>query len=63
MAHSLAAAGIRHYWRIELDPAFRLLAGDLHAGTYAETEHLARATARIEAPFPLTFDPATLARR
>ncbi|MEV7167408.1 Uma2 family endonuclease [Streptomyces microflavus] len=58
-----AAAGIRHYWRIELDPASRLLAGDLHAGTYAETEHLAGATARIEAPFPLTFDPATLARR
>ncbi|MFF0509141.1 Uma2 family endonuclease [Streptomyces fimicarius] len=27
-----AAAGIRHYWRIELDPAPRLLAGDLHAG-------------------------------
>lgn len=58
-----AAAGIRHYWRIELDPAPRLLAGNLHAGTYDETEHLAGATARIEAPFPVSFDPAVLARR
>ncbi|MEV7167412.1 hypothetical protein AB0N60_35605 [Streptomyces microflavus] len=41
----------------------RILAGDLHAGRCAETEHLAGATARIEAPFSLTFDPATLARR
>ncbi|MFD6479316.1 Uma2 family endonuclease [Streptomyces anulatus] len=58
-----AAAGIRHYWRIELDPAPRLLAGDLHAGAYDETEHLAGATARIEAPFLVSFDPAVLARR
>ncbi|MCT6782264.1 Uma2 family endonuclease [Streptomyces sp. CS7] len=57
------AAGIRHYWRIELDPAPRLLAGDLHAGAYAETEHLAGAPARIEDPFPIAFDPAVLACR
>ncbi|MGW7230650.1 hypothetical protein [Streptomyces cyaneofuscatus] len=58
-----AAAGIRHYWRVELDPAPRVLAGDLHAGTYDETEHLAGAIARIEAPFLVSFDPAVLARR
>ncbi|MEU3975242.1 Uma2 family endonuclease [Streptomyces bacillaris] len=58
-----AAADIRHYWRIELDPAPRLIAGDLHGGGYAETEHLAGATARIEDPFPIAFDPAVLARR
>ncbi|MEV1048734.1 Uma2 family endonuclease [Streptomyces sp. NPDC049916] len=58
-----AAADIRHYWRIELEPAPRLLAGDLQAGTYAETEHLAGAPARIEASFPIAFDPAVLARR
>ncbi|HBF80258.1 MAG TPA: Uma2 family endonuclease [Streptomyces sp.] len=58
-----AAAGIRHYWRIELDPAPRLLAGDLAAGAYTETEYLAGAVARIEDPFPIAFDPAVLARR
>lgn len=46
-----------------LDPALRLLAGDLHAGAYTETEHLAGATARIEAPFLVSFDPVVLARR
>ncbi|MFW3477160.1 Uma2 family endonuclease [Streptomyces microflavus] len=55
-----AAAGIGHYWRIELDPAPRLLAGDLHAGTYAETEHLTGVTARIKGPFPVTFELQSL---
>ncbi|MFF8557046.1 Uma2 family endonuclease [Streptomyces sp. NPDC015501] len=58
-----AAAGIGHYWRIELEPAPRLIASELHVGGYAETEHLAGATARIEDPFPVAFDPAVLARR
>lgn len=58
-----AAAGIRHYWRIELEPAPRLITGDLTTGTYDETEHLAGATTRIEHPFTVEFDPAVLARQ
>lgn len=59
-----AAAGIEHYWRIELEPAPRLLIGRLQSGSYADLPPLlAGAVAHIEEPFPVSFDPASLSRR
>lgn len=59
-----AAAGIEHYWRIELEPAPRLLIGRLRNGVYAdEPPLLAGAVAHIDEPFPIAFDPASLVRR
>jgi Uma2 family endonuclease len=59
-----AAAGIAHYWRLELEPAPRLIVGQLQHGSYADAPpFLAGATARINEPFPVAFDPARLARR
>ncbi|MFH8642288.1 Uma2 family endonuclease [Streptomyces goshikiensis] len=59
-----AAAGIAHYWRIELEPAPRLLIGRLRSGAYAdEPPLLAGAVARIDEPFPIAFDPASLVLR
>jgi hypothetical protein len=58
-----AAAGILHYWRVELEPTPRLIIGELRDGTYADRLPVtAGATARIDRPFPLTFDPADLTR-
>ncbi|MFE6086001.1 Uma2 family endonuclease [Streptomyces virginiae] len=59
-----AAAGIEHYWRIELEPAPRLLIGRLQNGTYADLPPLlAGAVAHVDEPFPIAFDPAVLVRR
>ncbi|MEV5774251.1 Uma2 family endonuclease [Streptomyces antimycoticus] len=59
-----AAAGIEHYWRIELEPAPRLLASRLRNGSYTDQPPLlAGAVARLEEPFPIEFDPGSLARR
>lgn len=58
-----AAAGIEHYWRIELDPAPRLLSGRRAGSSYTDHEYLAGAIARIEEPFPIAFDPGSLIRR
>ncbi|WP_424217634.1 Uma2 family endonuclease (plasmid) [Streptomyces sp. BI20] len=57
-----AAAGIPFYWRVELEPAPRLLAGTLTAGGggYLEREHLSGVAAAFDEPFPITFDPARL---
>ncbi|MFF1779924.1 Uma2 family endonuclease [Streptomyces virginiae] len=58
-----AAAGIEHYWRIELEPVPRLLVGRLQNGTYADQPSLlAGAVAHVDEPFPIAFDPAALAR-
>ncbi|MFF3728619.1 Uma2 family endonuclease [Streptomyces erythrochromogenes] len=54
-----AAAGIEHYWRIELEPAPRLLIGHLRNGAYADLPPLlAGAVAAIHQPFPIDIDPA-----
>ncbi|PJE97501.1 Uma2 family endonuclease [Streptomyces carminius] len=59
-----AAAGIEHYWRVELEPAPRLIVGRLRHGTYTEQPpHLAGAVAHLDEPFPVTFDPARLTAR
>ncbi|WP_331731129.1 Uma2 family endonuclease (plasmid) [Kitasatospora sp. NBC_00070] len=57
-----AAAGIAHYWRLELEPAPRLYLGHLERGTY--TDRLVQVGERtaLTEPFPLDLDPAALRR-
>ncbi|GGR16164.1 Uma2 family endonuclease [Streptomyces netropsis] len=58
-----AAAGIPHYWRLELEPAPRLYLGHLERGTYTDRLVQAGETTRLDQPFPVDFDPARLVRR
>ncbi|WP_432038706.1 Uma2 family endonuclease [Streptomyces cucumeris] len=59
-----AEAGIPHFWRLEFDPAPRLVVAELGAGRYVEKDAaLAGATTRIHAPFVVDIDPAGLARQ
>ncbi|MFD9795514.1 Uma2 family endonuclease [Streptomyces sp. NPDC059070] len=59
-----AEAAIPHYWRLEFDPAPRLIVNELNAGRYTETVIALPGTlTRIDAPFPLDIDPAGLARQ
>ncbi|MFB7293953.1 Uma2 family endonuclease [Actinacidiphila glaucinigra] len=58
-----AAAGIAHYWRLELEPAPRLYLGHLEAGAYTERLVQAVETTAITEPFPLDIDPECLIRR
>ncbi|WP_371654815.1 MULTISPECIES: Uma2 family endonuclease [unclassified Streptomyces] len=59
-----AEAAIPHYWRLEFDPAPRLIVSELDAGRYTETTiALPGVVTRIEAPFLLEIDPAGLARQ
>lgn len=56
-----AEAGIQHYWRLEFDPAPRLIVSELTDGRYTEkTIALPGATTRVEAPFAFEIDPAGL---
>ncbi|MFJ9776181.1 Uma2 family endonuclease [Kitasatospora sp. NPDC101157] len=57
-----AAAGIPHYWRLELEPVPRLHLGHLEHGTYTHRPVQAGETAVLTEPFPLDLDPATLRR-
>lgn len=58
-----AAAGIAHYWRVDLETVPRMHAAALQRGAYGRP---AVATAGTEAKmtmgFPLTIDPASLTR-
>lgn len=59
-----AAAGIPYSWRVDLEPAPRVTAGELRCGAYIDQPSVpAGAIVRVEQPFPLAFDPAALARR
>ncbi|MFD8000320.1 hypothetical protein [Streptomyces mirabilis] len=59
-----AEAVIPHFWRLEFDPAPRLIVSELHAGRYvATTTAFAGATTRINAPCPVDIDPAGLTRQ
>ncbi|MFB7294185.1 Uma2 family endonuclease [Actinacidiphila glaucinigra] len=58
-----AAAGIPHYWRLELEPAPRLFLGHLEAGAYTDRMVQAGETTAVTEPFPLDIDPARLIRR
>ncbi|WSL77824.1 Uma2 family endonuclease [Kitasatospora sp. NBC_01266] len=57
-----AAAGIPHYWRLELEPTPRLYLGQLERGAYTDRlVQIGESTALTE-PFPLNLDPAALRR-
>ncbi|MFD7447088.1 Uma2 family endonuclease [Streptomyces sp. NPDC059909] len=59
-----AEAAIPHYWRVEFDPAPRLIVTELENGRYVEkTTVLAGAVTRLHAPFPFDIDPASLTSR
>lgn len=58
-----AAAGIEHYWRLELEPAPRLYLGHLEHGAYADRLVPAGQTTAVTKPFPLDIDPAHLVKR
>lgn len=59
-----AEAAIPHYWRLEFDPAPRLIISELDGGRYTETViALPGTTTRTEAPFLFEIDPAGLARQ
>ncbi|MFF3488223.1 Uma2 family endonuclease [Streptomyces sp. NPDC002701] len=59
-----AEAAIPHFWRLEFDPAPRLIVSELRAGRYVETTTaLAGTTTRINTPFAVDIDPAGLARQ
>ncbi|MCX4581475.1 Uma2 family endonuclease [Streptomyces sp. NBC_01571] len=52
------------FWRMEFDPAPRLIVSELQGGRYIETlTALAGTTTHIAAPFPVDIDPAGLARQ
>ncbi|WP_331725879.1 Uma2 family endonuclease [Streptomyces sp. NBC_00470] len=56
-----AAAGIRHHWRLDIDPAPHLWTGTLSGTAYTTTAQVpAGHTARIAAPYALQLDPAHL---
>lgn len=58
-----AEAAIPHYWRLEFDPAPRLIVSELDGGRYVETATALPGTvARIKEPFPFDIDPAGLAQ-
>ncbi|MDX3386722.1 Uma2 family endonuclease [Streptomyces niveiscabiei] len=59
-----AEAAIPHFWRLEFDPAPMLVVHELEGGRYTErTTALAGATTRLDTPFPIEIDPATLSRQ
>ncbi|MEU1543723.1 Uma2 family endonuclease [Actinacidiphila glaucinigra] len=55
-----AAAGIEHYWRLELEPAVRLY---LEHGAYSDRLVQAGQTTAATEPVPLDIDPAHLVKR
>ncbi|WP_030274425.1 Uma2 family endonuclease [Streptomyces sp. NRRL B-24484] len=57
-----AAAGIPHYWRLELEPGPRLYLGHLERGTYVDRLVQAGETTALTDPFSLDLDPAALRR-
>ncbi|MFF2080585.1 Uma2 family endonuclease [Kitasatospora sp. NPDC058162] len=57
-----AAAGIRQYWRVELEPAPRLYLGHLERGLYVDRLVQVGETTALIDPFPLDLDPAKLRR-
>ncbi|MFJ8044377.1 Uma2 family endonuclease [Kitasatospora sp. NPDC096147] len=57
-----AAAGIPHYWRVELDPVPRFHLGRLDGGRYADRLVQLGESTDLDDPFPLDLDPAALHR-
>ncbi|MFJ1755337.1 Uma2 family endonuclease [Kitasatospora sp. NPDC088134] len=57
-----AAAGIPHYWRLDLDPAPVLHLGGLERGGYVDRIVRPGESTALGEPFPFDFDPASLRR-
>ncbi|WP_336052180.1 Uma2 family endonuclease [Streptomyces sp. CA2R101] len=58
-----AEAAIPHYWRLEFDPAPRLIISELDRGRYVETvTALPGVITSVKEPFPFEIDPAGLAQ-
>ncbi|MVZ98910.1 Uma2 family endonuclease [Actinomadura sp. LD22] len=59
-----AEAAVPYFWRLEFDPAPMLVVYELDGGRYVErATALAGATTHLDAPFPMTIDPAGLSRQ
>lgn len=59
-----AEAAIPYFWRLEFDPAPRLIVRELDTGRYVErTTALAGITSRIDSAFPIDIDPAGVCRQ
>ncbi|WP_031099013.1 Uma2 family endonuclease [Streptomyces sp. NRRL S-15] len=59
-----AEAAIPYFWRLEFDPAPRLIVCELDIGRYVETTTaLAGMISRLNSPFPVDIDPAGLSRQ
>lgn len=58
-----AAAGIPHYWRLELVSAPRLYLGHLERGNYVDRQVRPGQTTAVTEPIPLDIDPAQLVKR
>ncbi|WP_431776517.1 Uma2 family endonuclease [Streptomyces cucumeris] len=57
-----AEAGIRHLWRLDLEPAPHLWVGTLEGGVYATVARVPGGrTARVPSPVAVQLDPADLA--
>lgn len=60
---ALAAAGVPHYWRVDLDGEPYVEVFVLDARSYRQVRTLRAGTAAgIAEPFPVEFDPASLVR-
>ncbi|MFG2227655.1 Uma2 family endonuclease [Streptomyces sp. NPDC048644] len=58
-----AEAAVPHYWRLEFDPAPRLIVSELNRGRYVETvTALPGVVTHMKNPFPFEIDPAGLAQ-
>ncbi|MFF2521781.1 Uma2 family endonuclease [Streptomyces liangshanensis] len=58
-----AEAGIPSYWRLEFDPAPRIVMAELRNGRYAEeVTALAGVMTRVGVPFAFEIDPVGIAR-
>ncbi|MFF4948826.1 response regulator [Streptomyces chattanoogensis] len=61
--HGYLSRAIPHYWRLEFDPAPRLITCEPDGGRYVETATALPGTVtRIDEPFPFDIDPAGLAQ-
>lgn len=59
-----AAAGIPHYWRVELEPSPHLVVGRLAEGGYLEEPPvLAGGVVEVREPFPVRLSPGRLVTR
>ncbi|MER6916082.1 Uma2 family endonuclease [Streptomyces sp. NPDC000594] len=59
-----AEAGIPHFWRLEFDPAPRLIISELDHGRYTEkTIALPGTVTHVDEPFPMKLDPAGITRQ